>query len=78
MGVDMKAFPTHDSDNLTDPREKILSGGMDLRDWFAGMALQGIAANNQWNITKCMGQCAYESYLIADAMMKAREEQNNG
>lgn len=45
--------------------------GMTLRDWFAGVALQGvIVANYQenWN------SASAESYKYADAMIAARAE----
>lgn len=51
--------------------------GMTLRDWFAGMALQGMMSNgfmpraaknelDEWN-------WAQASYRLADAMLKERE-----
>jgi len=47
-----------------------MSDGMDLRDWFAGMALQGfLFADN--HIT--YGAAVMESYKVADAMIKQRE-----
>ena len=53
--------------------------GMDLRDWFAGMALQGIVASfahpqaryvcvNDDNMKLTVG----DAYKIADAMLEAR------
>jgi len=46
--------------------------GMSLRDWFAGMALQGLVTENRSSfgfevITK-------EAYQFADAMIKEREK----
>jgi len=62
----MKAFPTiRSSDSWNEPDR-----GMDLRDWFAGIALP-----------ECIGWgepekvCA-RAYIYADAMMKARENRN--
>jgi len=52
----MKAFPTY--------------AGIDLRDYFAAVALQGILACN-YSIEKDPAVLAYE---YADAMMKAREQ----
>jgi len=48
--------------------------GMDLRDWFAGLAIQGLAMESiafQGLGVKKGVEYAYE---IADAMMKAREQ----
>lgn len=50
--------------------------GMSLRDWFAGMALQGILA--QPLDSSCSFNpklCAESSYEYADAMLTARKEQ---
>lgn len=62
----MKAFP--------DPHIKEESRqGMDLRDWFAGLAMQVIIADSK-------GFSSFEvakfSYQMADLMMKARNEIN--
>lgn len=67
----MKAFPTatliHD--------EVIHTGGMDLRDYFAAKAIQGILASDPDDPDHEDGLLAVAilSYDIADAMMKARE-----
>ena len=55
----MKAFPNHRSE------------GMELRDYFAAAALQGMYANphHHYN-THYMD--AQEAYAIADAMLKTR------
>ena len=78
------AFPTHDADNLTDPRERILSGGMSLRDWFAGQALpicSGTVPEFQLKLwfgdrigIKRNEIIAKQAYTLADAMMAAREK----
>ncbi len=47
------------------------SEGMTLRDWFAGMALQGTLADSE--LTGDHETFAYDAYKFADAMMKARE-----
>lgn len=66
------AFPVTIGDQVFDP-------GMTLRDYFAAKAMQSeLINNNQWML-KEGGQIpdhlnlAKESYLIADAMLKARE-----
>lgn len=56
--------------------------GMSLRDWFAGMALQGLVATGKsisLEADDIPEQVTYEtlaarrSYKIADAMLKARQ-----
>ena len=61
----MKAFPSEKNNILNNQ-------GMDLRDYFAAKALHGLLAAEQ------VGEYSNEhvaeiSYVIADAMMKARE-----
>jgi hypothetical protein len=64
----MKAFPTH--------REE----GMDLRDYFAAKAMQGMLANKGVTYNKNADENdksgAERAYKIADVMMKAREIPN--
>ena len=78
MGVAMKAFP-HLSTNRDD-----IAPGMDLRDYFAAKAMQGMISN----IELVKGHISFaeskklepkdvlasDSYQVADAMMKAREQ----
>jgi hypothetical protein len=45
---------------------------IDLRDWFAGMAMQGILSSGRYD-WGCKSY-ADESYSIADEMLKAREK----
>jgi hypothetical protein len=50
--------------------EAISEGGMSLRDWFAGQALQGyLIGREAYNVMNA----AKLSYEAADAMLKARE-----
>jgi hypothetical protein len=42
-------------------------GGMTLRDYFAAKAMQALAQGNYFDAT------ARQAYLMADAMLKARE-----
>lgn len=49
--------------------------GMSLRDWYAGMALQGLLSgqykgNGAYNLVGI----PQEAFLIADAMIEAREK----
>ena len=48
--------------------------GMTLRDWFAGMALQGIVPCHQGSDAVSDKQLAGWSYELADAMLAARKE----
>jgi len=60
----MKAFP---NPNNTD------QAGMDLRDYFAAMAIQGLIAGHR----AIDGySCATAAYSFADAMMEVRDETN--
>jgi len=63
----MKAFPA------THPSEKyqFVDSGMDLRDYFAAQAMNQIGWHG--DVDSLMA-CAKECYMIADAMMKARNE----
>lgn len=56
--------------------------GMSLRDWFAGMALQGMAASSGWESNfdaseqgklKWLPEVAKVAYAAADAMLEARK-----
>jgi len=60
----MKAFP---NPNNTDQE------GMDLRDYFAAMALQGLIAGQS---TNSCATAAYRAYSFANAMMEVRDEIN--
>jgi hypothetical protein len=67
----MKAYPFIHKDptsGLTRMEE-----GMELRDWFAGLAIQGMFAVGG-NAYEVMAQRAYEA---ADAMMKQRKDVPN-
>ena len=54
----MKAFPNNRSE------------GMDLRDYFAAKAIQGLLASE---VNAPINTFAKKAYEVADAMMKARE-----
>ena len=45
--------------------------GMSLRDWFAGMALQGVVANPARSVEANVTRDAKAAYLLADAMLEA-------
>lgn len=66
----MKAYPymhKHPTSGQT-----TISEGLDLRDWFAGMALQGLIVRNRTGEDSVI--C---SYILADLMMKQRKEVPN-
>jgi hypothetical protein len=44
--------------------------GMSLRDWFAGMAMQGFLANGY--VAEKWAHIASDAYSLADAMITAR------
>lgn len=54
--------------------------GMTLRDYFAGQALTGMLAysilspNGNYHVNCPPDGVAHDAYLLADAMLKAREE----
>ena len=47
--------------------------GMSLRDWFAGQVLGAVCSKRDFNYSDDVATWAY---VIADAMMKARDAQN--
>ena len=64
------AFPT-DFDMST---FKNANQGMSLRDWFAGMAIQGMLAGRKCALTNvALGDMISSAFVIADAALKARE-----
>lgn len=71
------AFPCH-TDQLqvcaTTGHEKVipvLNGGMSIRDWFAGQALDGILSQ-EGAVKGYESNDATRAYAIADAMIAAR------
>ena len=54
--------------------------GMELRDWFAGLAMQAILSRPDARFTTSLGFVGAKSYQYADEMMRAREanEENTG
>ena len=50
-----------------------LTGGMSLRDYFAAKAMQGLVTSTQEMTHVTVDLLASESYVYADAMLKARE-----
>lgn len=77
----MKAFPTNKTLMLQDDNEKmylqsIENLGMDLRDYFAAKAMQAIIGKSDdasLNIDEIDNWIGSYAYVVADAMMEARE-----
>lgn len=69
------AFPRPVSrKNPIDPStEQPAQEGMTLRDWFAGMAMQGICANPE-NDGMNTGDAVLRAYQAADAMIDQRDK----
>jgi hypothetical protein len=64
------AFPVPEENRLSDGT--YCNEGMTLRDWFAGQALAGLLGNSNYGPPNSK-EDANMAYLIADAMLKARE-----
>lgn len=63
----MKAYPymhKHPTSGQT-----TIAEGMDLRDWFAGRAMQALIDNDG-----LFSEIPTQAYALADAMMKQRKE----
>ena len=72
------AFPAADPETGT-----WLQPGMSLRDYFAAKAMQGLCSkeNTQedfknFDLNTIVSQIAFDSYAMADAMLKQREAQS--
>lgn len=64
---------------MSEPRKPIWTNGMSLRDWLAGMALQGmLAANPTYKSAteplSAAAELARFAYHTADAMLLEREK----
>jgi hypothetical protein len=64
------AYPTNNWEKMV-PQSTGYHEGMTLRDYFAAQAMQGLLAGTQ---TSDAGMIVRDSYRVADAMMKAREQ----
>lgn len=63
----MKAFPQYKVDSWG---TRTCEGGMDLRDYFAAKAMQGLLASD---VEAGMSEFVAKAYEIADAMMAVRK-----
>ena len=68
----MKAYPFLHKNPTSG--QTTIEEGMELRDWFAGQALQGLLASE---VIDTMDTFTVRSYLLADLMMKQRKEVPN-
>ena len=68
------AFPT--KRETLDPRAIgwSMQDGMSLRDWFAGMALQGLCTQDESHFENAL-DLAETAFQAADAMLEARQLQ---
>lgn len=67
----MKAYPFIHKHPTTG--NTTMAEGMDLRDWFAGLALPTAIKEVEESETYSLTEVAAIAYQYADAMMKARE-----
>ena len=71
----MKAFPSRESIYGSDVIGVKENSGMDLRDYFAGLAMQELLNHIKGIYEPTpMQQLVNLSYKVADAMMEAREK----
>jgi len=75
------AFPQTNVKIGSDPQSVFMSGGMSLRDWFAGMALSGMMKSVEAKILNAMLEkeikltwvnASVLAYKLSDAMIKER------
>ena len=65
------AFPSTFHNGWGEPEK-----GMALRDYFAAKAMQGLFASGQYEGMVNIAELAKSTYKMADAMLKARNENN--
>ena len=70
--MDEQAFPMMTHDDPLYGGRIVGQRGMTLRDYFAAAALTGILAREGWP----SDLASRSAYLVADAMLKARENKN--
>jgi len=72
---DTPAFPRPFSeDTYLEGIDYLAQDGMTLRDYFAAKAMQGFMGSS-WNV-KSFEDMASKAYQLADAMLKAREHED--
>lgn len=75
--MDIPAFPTHGQAEGDDPRNQILTGGMTLRDYFAGQAIFAGLDWTHYHETGGYAEAAAVAYEIADAMIAERNKRDD-
>ena len=70
------AFPRMAFRGFGDIPSHLGTPGMTLRDWFAGMALQGIVADSASSGEWSEDRIATYAYQLANAMLKQQEAQS--
>lgn len=60
-------------DDHTDEEENRTVDELSARDYFAGLAMQGMLANPEWNHWSSQNHAEY-AYGVADEMLKARNK----
>lgn len=72
------AFPVHGGHSPEDdPRNRIMGGGMTLRDWFAGHALACVYSRFEPGADPSAEDIALQAFFIADAMLAERDGIND-
>ena len=69
----MKAFPNMNKDIHPDVTKERDLNGMDLRDYFAAKAMQGLMSTQHIDGAPNNESVATWAYAVADAMMEARK-----
>ena len=67
----MSNQPVFPQDKIDNHGIRMSEGGMTLRDYFAAKAMQGMLAASE---NYANDELANFAYLVADAMLKAREQ----
>jgi len=69
----MKAFPVQGlSNDMGKEFQKVYEQGMDLIDYFAAKAMQGLISREDLDLTTA--ECAKLSYELANAMMEVKNK----
>jgi hypothetical protein len=58
------AFPSY-----FDNGDESYANGLTKREWFAGMAMQGIVSNSRFDETVPASKLAQHAFMVADAML---------
>jgi hypothetical protein len=76
VNMNTPAFPTKINTEHFSRPSTIYSTGMTLRDYFAAKAMVAFIDKDEWQSTvgDVSENVAFNSYAMADAMLKARQE----